>query len=200
MTVTDDAPAPLLVRLTADRIAEAGIPVSSDKYGILLISPESSTESGTGRWTLALDDDAHVHLRFSPPTAGTSDPHRIADIAAALLTGTPGTGEPAPGAPPVNVIGIKGVAGLDLRARGFRVELNTYVFDDTLELASDVSATVPGTGSREPDIVGIAYIADDGSISYERSFWQPDPSAAARTIATTVTAAIHTAHPGHDVG
>lgn len=194
MTVTDDAPVPHLARLTADRIAEAGIPVSYDKYGILLISPGPGAED----WTLAVGDEADAHLSCSPPATGVSDPHRIADIAAALLTGNPGTGEPDPAAPPVSAIGVKGVVGLDLRARGFRVELNTYVFDSTLELAADISATAPDADPRDPDTAGVAYIADDGSIGYERSFWQPDPSAAARAIAATITAALRTAHPDYD--
>lgn len=185
-----------LQRLVVDLIAEEGISVRSDGYGLTLNpgpGPWPKRQADTDYWFLSVDDDAQVRLKFAPGTDAGSDPRRIADIATALLTGVPGTGRDDSAS---SAAGLKEAAGLLLRARGFRVELNTYVDDTTLSLGSDVSATTADTPRWDPDISGAAFIADNGSIDFARPFWNPDATATARAIAATVTAAIRAAKPG----
>lgn len=212
-----EAPSADLARLTAACLEAAGYQVRHDGLSIE-ISPTPRPGSGkrapetrAARWTLTVDDAARARLHVVPRAAGTSDPHWIAGIAAALLTGAPASGEPGPAVPAARPAGIKAAAGLELRRRGFQVRLNTYTDDDCLELTADVSATAPGSGGREPDTTGTVYIADDGSMLFERSYWRdhavtewepdyrtwlPDPSAPARVIASTITAALAAAQPG----
>jgi hypothetical protein len=174
-------------------------------------SRKQARATGAALWTLTIgdgtDDGAGVHLSFDPWAGRTSDPLWIASIAAALLTGTSTPLDPRPGTFGVNVIGIKGVAGLHLRHHGFAVELNPYLDDHTLELNSDVSVTTAEYDVYEVADPGIVYISDSGTVYYERTFGQstvrlaagdraaplPVPSAVARDIAATVTAALNAA-------
>jgi hypothetical protein len=98
-------------------------------------------------------------------------------------------------------------AGLDLRRRGFTVQLCAYTDNEALELSADLLVTAPGDDPNEP---ATAYIAHDGTIQFDRSYWAdhatagraprdpgwlPDPAACAAAIAATVTAATAAAQP-----
>ena len=151
-----------------------------------------------------------MRLCFFPWAAESADGHWLADIAAALLTGTAGTGPRHPDTTCAAAIGVKGTAGMDLRHRGFGVRLNTYEDDYYYNVMSDISVTAPGAGGPEPAVKGVVYVADDGTLSWERGYWYeyavteheprfrswlPDPSAVAGAIAGMVSAAIRTAWP-----
>lgn len=189
-----------LLRLTGEMLEAAGISVAVH-CGELIISPrpqprskKQARENGAAQWTITVGDDAAVQLCFTPYAESTSDPRWVADIAAALLTSTlPDPAPPLSGPASVAVIGIKGVAGLNLRARGFRVRLNVDADDATLELTSDVAATTADSDDCDAHDAGTVWISDNGSIFYERAYWA-GPSAA-RAIADTVTAAVRAAQP-----
>jgi hypothetical protein len=214
-----------LARLTAERLAAAGITVTQDGTGPdleLELHPGPDPRPGDRpgqadavRWTLAVDDNARARLDFAPAPGGTGDPGRVAGIAAALLTGShtadgppdDGPGPATPGDGPGPVGGIMRAAGLDLRRRDFTVRLNAYTDNECLELSCDLSVTAPGDDPNEP---ATAYIAADGTIQFERSYWAgyaapewepghriwlPGPAAPARAIAGTIIAAIAAAQP-----
>jgi hypothetical protein len=216
-----------LSRLTAECLAAAGIVVTSGGPGPELeleLHPgpdpwlgEQAGEADAERWTLAVDDYARARLDYAPAQARAADPHRIAAIAAALLTGTPpADGPPGDHAPAAGADrsdddgpgdGIMRTAGLDLRRRGLAVALSAITDDEDLELSCDLRVTAPGDDPHDP---ATAWIADNGTIQFDRSYWAghaaeerrpryrtwlPDPAACAAAIADTVTAAIAAAQP-----
>jgi hypothetical protein len=216
-----------LARLTAGCLAAAGITVTSDGADSELeLHPgpdpwprEQAAEADAERWTLAVDDYARARLDYAPAQAQAADPHRIAAIAAALLTGAPPSDGPPDDAPSGDVgrpdddstggpgDGIMRTAGLDLRRRGLAVALSAHTDDEALELSCDLLVTAPGDDSGDPATV---YIADNGTLQFDRSYWAdhaaeertpayrtwlPDPAACAAAIADTVTAAIAAALP-----
>jgi len=211
----DPMPEPgALSRLTAACIRDGGIPVTEDDESLIILDPEPrpgpkekpspARAPRAGEWEITVDDHAQVTLCFYPRPGKASDPLWIADIATALLTGTP-PGEHRSGPIPSRAMGLKAAAGLDLRARGFLVQLNTYPDEEELQLASDVSAHA----GDESGNARLVYIADNGNVTFERWSWQDhvatgrrprspsrlsDPSATARTIANTIIAAVRTAH------
>lgn len=218
--VPGDPGAPLaageLLRLTSEYLAAWGIPVKPDGDQLLIApaakprSKKKARETRAARCTLTVDDDADARLYFLPWAAETADGHWLADIAAALLTGTAGTGPRHPGTSSLAAAGVKATSGLDLRDRGLTVELNTYEDDHCFHVVSDVSVTVPGLRGPEWPVRGVVYVSDDGTVYWERCYWYedavlergagprswlPDPSAVARSIAGTVTAAVRTAWP-----
>jgi hypothetical protein len=210
---TSDPEPGTLRKLTAARLADSGIAVRK-RRGDLIIQPVGKPRSmkraratGAALWTLDVDDDTSVHLSIRPWARHTSNPLWIAGIAAALLTGVSEPLEPHPAAPSARVLGIKGAAGMHLRHHGFPVELNVCADNRTLELTADVSATTADYDTDEAADPGIVFISDDGTVYYEHTFGQstarltagdpaaplPGPSAVARDIAATVTAALNAA-------
>jgi hypothetical protein len=120
-----------LLKLVGEYLAEKEIPVRLDSDQLLIVpaarprSKKKARETHAARCTLSIDDDATARLHFFPWAAETTDGHWLAGIAAALLTGTAGDGQRHPGTASPAVIGVKATAGMDLRHRGFKVELNT---------------------------------------------------------------------------
>ncbi|MGH3167586.1 MAG: hypothetical protein ACRDN0_17070, partial [Trebonia sp.] len=141
-----------LMRLTAACLTAAGVTVRHDGEQAVLNparrprSKKRARETGAAWWTLTVEDDAHVRLRVSPWAHETSDPHWLGGIAAALLTGSAvagarGSGSRCSGGSSVPMAGITAATGMELRRRGFWVQLNSYADDETLELTADVSVT-----------------------------------------------------------
>jgi hypothetical protein len=217
--VPGDPGAPLaageLMRLTRQYLTAKGIPVKPDGDQLLIApaakprSKKKARETRAARCTLTVDDDADARLYFLPWAAETADGRWLADIAAALLTGTATAGPRHPGTCPA-AAGVKATAGMDLRERGLTVELNTYEDDHYFHVVSDISVTAPGLRGLEPAVRGVVYVSDDGTVYWERCYWYedavfergagprswlPDPSAVARSIAGTVTAAVRAAWP-----
>jgi hypothetical protein len=223
--VPDGPGAPLapgeLMRLTREYLAAKGIPVRLDGDQLLVApaarprSKKKARETRAARCTLTVDDDADARLYFLPWAAETADGHWLADIAAALLTGTADTGPRQPDATCPAATGVKATAGMNLRHRGLTVELNTYEDDHYFHVVSDISVTAPGLRGTESAVRGVVYVSDDGTVYWERCYWYedavfdrelgprswlPDSSAVARAVAETVTAAVRAAWPELDAG
>lgn len=209
-----------LLKLVGEYLAEKEVPVRLDGDQLLVApaarprSKKQARETRAARCTLSIDDDATARLHFFPWAAETTDGHWLADVAAALLTGTAGTGQRHPDTASPAVTSVKATAGMDLRHRGFKVELNTYEDDYYLDVASDIAATAPGSRGMT-SARGVVYLSDNGTACWERCYWYehavtgpgpelrswlPDPSAVARAVAGTVTAAVRTAWPEPDAG
>ena len=217
-TAPDTAPFHLQ-RLTAARLADAGIPVShaaTDSGPVLAVrfpAPPSRgrrarKKRGT-RCTVTVDDAANAELNLHPWPGGAADPYWLADIAAALLTGEPGHGHRHPGTQLRNLT-LKGTAGMDLRQRGFDVTLNVYEDEHYYEVAADISAAVTATADEARQDAGTVFIGDDGILCWKRDRWRQhetgqepsltwpaDSADVASAVAGAVAAAIRAARPAH---
>lgn len=209
-----------LTRLTGECLKAGGIRIRRDGDQLLVAptarprSKRKARETRAAQCALFIDDEtATARLDFLPWAAETADGGWLADVASALLTGMTGTGPRRPDVNHLAGMGVKGVAGTDLRRRGFLVELNTYEDPDYFEVMSEIAVTVPGRPG--PAAGGVVYIADDGIISWEHCYSYrhivtgdgpgagselADPPAMARAIAGTVAAAVRAAWPELDAG
>jgi hypothetical protein len=186
-----------LARLTAASLTAAGLqvvmPDTADPDGFLRLS---ITCHGA-QCALMVTDDA-AELWWTPHAGEAADPHRTADLAAALLSGEAGVRHP-------DTVGgrditFKGIVGMDLRAAGFTVDLNTYPDDYYYDVIAEIAANNPRTADS-----GTVYVTDDGGLTWHRDYWEehaetlwkphfstwlPDPPAVARAIAGTVSRAL----------
>jgi hypothetical protein len=185
-----------LARLTAARLATAGLKVAGpdpdDPAGgrLFIWCPE-------GPYSLTVNDDAHAELQ-----SDHDDPHHAADTAAALLSPDPSDAR-HPDAISDGGITFKGIAGMDLKAKGFTVTLNVYTDDFYYDVSGDIAVTNPSADA------GTVYITDEGGLTWFRDYWDkhadteqepqfrtwlPDPPAVARDIADAVSRALSTRH------
>ena len=197
-TATDTTSKPgELARLTAARLTEAGLTVTG---------PDPDDADGRrffiscpgGPYSLTVSDDAQAELQ-----GDADDPHHAADIAAALLSPGPGAAARPAAAAREQSLTFKGIAGIDLKAKGFNVTLDIYTDNDYFEVSADIIVTSHG---GEP---GTVHINDDGGLTWQRDLWPehadtegqgaqrfrwrfPDPAAVARDIAGTITRALPT--------
>src|SRR6266852_4875152 len=82
------APEGGLARLTAASLTAAGLQVA-DAGECRLVIARRAVEC-----ELMVSDSADAELFWTPVAAEAADPHRVADLAAALLSGQPGTRHP----------------------------------------------------------------------------------------------------------
>lgn len=152
-----------LIRLVADGLSACGYEVGLPalEYDI----PALSIKGPGKRCQLCVYDCGHAELTYVPWASDEADPKQVADMATALLTGSGGhypyigKGYSHPG------ITFKGIVGLELKARGFDVELEVYEDDEYY----DVLVGIVVTGPTAPDD-GLVRICDDGSIVWERDY------------------------------
>src|SRR6266567_1049965 len=87
-----------------------------------------------------------VEWECAPQAGGEMDPKQIADIAATLLTGQAqayprlGTGYGH------GSVTFKGIVGLELKARGFHVDLEVYQDEDYFDARAEIVVTSTGSG------------------------------------------------------
>jgi hypothetical protein len=186
-----------LASLTAASLAAAGlqvtVPDAADPDGLCRLM----TRCHGAECALMVSDDADAELWWTPVAAEAADPHRTADLAAALLSGEAGARHYD--ANDRNIT-FKGIVGMDLRAGGFTVDLNTYPDDYRYDVIAEIAATNPRTADS-----GTVYVTDDGGLTWHRDYWEehaenewgpqfrtwlPDPPAVARAIAGTVSRAL----------
>ena len=189
-----------LARLTAAHLASAGLKVAG---------PDPDDPAGCrlfiwcpgGPCSLVIDDDARAELQ-----SDHDDPHHAADVAAALLSPAPSSAR-HPDAIIDRGITFKGIAGMDLKAKGLDVALSVYTDDYYYDVSGDIVVTNP-RADADAD-AGTVYITDDGGLTWLRDLWPdhastewkpqyrtwlPDPPAAARDIADTITRALSIRH------
>lgn len=188
-----------LARLTAAILADAGFRVTTPDPGdaggrrLFIWSP-------TGPYSLTVDDDASAELE-----GDHDDPHHAADVAAALLSPAPSAAR-HPDAIANAGITFKGIAGMDLKAKGFNVALDVHIDDYYYDVSGDIIVTGPDADTDAD--AGIVYVDDAGGLTWCRDYWPahagtgerepqfrlPDPSAVARDIADDVSRALRTGH------
>src|SRR5260370_1272804 len=130
---------------------------------------------------------------------------RRGDLGAMLLTGSAGAyprqgkGYEHPG------ITLKGIVGLELKARGFDVDLEIYEAEDYFDVQAGIVVTNPGT---DEDVK--VHVTDDGGVTWVRDYWaeaatitwEPeyygwiaDPARIASAVVETITQAMSQACP-----
>ncbi len=186
-----------LMRLVADGLMVNGFNVRlPDREGRC-----SVTISSLGaRCKLSVSDFGYVEWGCSPWASDEADPKRIADLATTLLTGQggdyprQGSGYERPG------ITLKGIVGLEVRARGLKVDLEVYEYADFYDAVAEIVVT--NSGAEE---LAWVRVTDDGAVTWQRDYWpeaaaitwEPeysgeitDPGKVADSIVDTITRAI----------
>jgi hypothetical protein len=173
-------------------------------HGFDVRPPEDEGDRGLvigcpgGRCSVSVGDWGDVEWQWCP--AGLADPGRIADVAAALLTGrTPGQARPANGHA-LDCVTVKGLVGLELRARGFDVGLAVYEDEEHFDVRAEIVVTSPGSGDGAR-----VHVTDEGSVTWTRDQWAEattvvrspgrcqwitDPAKLAGAVVTTIARAL----------
>ena len=127
-----------LLRLVADRLADAGLDVRPPAEG----DGRLDIAWPGARCTLAVGDGGSAEWEYCPWSPADADPDLTADLATALLTGRSGP-QPrvGPGHQFENVT-FKGIVGLELKARGLEVELAVYCDETAFDTFAEIIATV----------------------------------------------------------
>jgi len=183
-----------LLRLTLDRLRAAGVPVSQPPDALDL----AVIEADGARWLFGVCDNGEAELIYRPAEPG--DPRWLADLATVLLTGRPVLAERDPLPARRGELSTKSAVGVDLRHRGFDVELEVHTDDLFFEVSAEVVATDPD--SPDEAVVGVG---DRGFLTLRRDFgerhavddpanpgylWLPDLPPVADDIAELVTTVV----------
>jgi len=152
------------------------------------------------RCALSVSDWGYVEWECSPWASDEADPKQIADLATTLLTGRGGDyprrgkGYERPG------LTLKGIVGLELKARGLDVDLEVYEDEHYFDAQAEIVVTNPGTGGDAK-----VRVTDDGSVTWARDYWaeaatiiwEPeycgwiaDPAEVAGAVVETITRAM----------
>jgi hypothetical protein len=191
-----------LMRLVADGLTASGFDVRPPEY-------EGGCRLSIGcqgaRCTVSVTDWADIEWDWCPWIGGEADPKQLADVATVLLTGRTedfprrGNGYGHDG------ITLKGIVGLELKARGFDVDLTVYEDKDYFDARAEIVVTSPGSGDD-----ATVYVTDDGSLTWTRDYWaeaativwEPDfcgwiadPEKVAGAVVATITGAMSQAAP-----
>jgi hypothetical protein len=117
---------------------------------------------------LYVEDTGDIQWEYPVPDNGSPDPKRVADIATALLTGEARPHEWTGRGEAVNGITFKGIVGLELKARGFNVELEVLRDDNFFDATTEIVITGAWAGGESQVIVN-----DDGAVTWINDYW-PD--------------------------
>jgi hypothetical protein len=191
-----------LLSLVANGLAESGFQVRPpERPGScrLVIACRGA------RCTLAVDDWGDAEWAYCPGSGDGADAKELADVATALLTGR------ADDFPCVGRgygherITLKGVVGLELRARGLDVGLVVCRDEDFFDAHAEIVAASPGS-----DEGAKVFITDQGCLTWIRDYWDEcgtaafetdsswgitDPAGVAAAVVETVTRAMSYLRP-----
>jgi len=195
-----------LLRLVADGLADSGLQVrlpERDGSCRLVIACAGA------RCTLAVDDWGDAEWGYCPGPGDGADAKQLADVATALLTVRAddlpflGRGYGHEG------ITLKGVVGLELKARGLDVGLVVYRDEDFFDAHAEIVAASPGSaeGAR-------VFVTDQGCLTWIRDYWDEcgtpafetdssggiaDQAGVAAAVVQTITRAMSYLRPGFPV-
>jgi hypothetical protein len=187
-----------LMCLVADRLTASGIDVSRPtcEEGLRLTIGYEGV-----RCTLSISDNGYVEWECCPQGGGQADPKQIADLAATLLNGRAEDFPRQDQGYEQRGITLKGIVGLELKARGLDVDLEVYRDKHYFDAEAEIVITSPGTGDDGAKV----YVTDEGSVTWARDYWaeaatiiwEPeycgwiaDPENVADAIAETITCAM----------
>lgn len=149
------------------------------------------------RCTVAVTDWADVEWEWCPWASGEAEPKQVADLATVLLTGRVQDYPRRETGHGRETITFKGIVGLELRARGFDVDLEVCRDEDCFDASAEIVVTSPDTGDE-----ATVHVSDDGNVTWTRDYWaeaatviwEPefrgwiaDPAKLAGTVVATIT-------------
>lgn len=201
--MSQTSPDTILLRLVADGLADSGLNVRPpERDG----SCRLAIACAGARCTLAVNDWEDAEWEYCPSSGDNADPKQLADAATALLTGRAddfprlGRGYEHEG------ITLKGIIGLELKARGLDVDLNVCQDKDYFDAHAEILVTSPGSEENAK-----VCVTDDGCLTWMRDYWNEaatilpepdvcgwitDPAVVAEAVAETVTRAMSYLRPG----
>jgi hypothetical protein len=183
-----------LLRLVADGLAAAGLqirPPGREDSRLLIACTWA-------RCTLSVSDRGLVAWECYPLAGRQAAPKQVADLATVLLTGRAGDFRRRDGGHGTPGLTLKGVVGLELKARGLDVELEVHEDREHFEARSLIVATNPAA-----TFPATVQVCDDGSVTWSCDYWDdpatavwnpegrvsvPGPAEVAAAVVATVTA------------
>jgi hypothetical protein len=193
-----------LLRLVADGLAGNGLQVCPPERDGSCRLVSACTEA---RCTLVVNDWGDAEWDYCPGSGDDPDAKQLADVATALLSGRAddfprlGHGYGHGG------ITLKGIVGLERKARGLDVDLAVYPDEDYFDAHAVIVVTSPG--SEEGAKV---FVTDEGCLTRIRAFWDgtsasvsepglcgqiTDPVAIAVPVVESVMRAMSYLRPGY---
>jgi hypothetical protein len=142
---------------------------------------------------LLVDDNGDVEWNYPAPEDGNPDPKRVADVVTMLLVSETSPSERMARRHRSPSLTFKGIVGLELRERGFNVELAVYRDDAYLNVLAEIVVSAPDGGTESE-----VSVADDGAITWRNDYWHEcvvagrlsGREAIARDIVDTVSRAV----------
>jgi hypothetical protein len=191
-----------LMRLVADGLVAKG-------FDVRLPEPGDGRRLTIGcqgaRCALSVTDWGYAEWEYCPQANAEPDPEQIADVAFTLLTDHAGNHPRRGEGYERERITLKGIVGLELKARGLDVDLEVCEDRHYFDARAEIVVTSPRTGQNAKARVG-----DDGSLAWERDYWaeaatvtwEPeyrgraaDPAKVASAIVETITRAMSRIRP-----
>jgi hypothetical protein len=177
------------------------------RRGLSVLYPEREearhltlTSDAGMRSALCVMDNGTVRWEWPGPEDRAPDPRQVTGVVTGLLTGHSPDYQDAGPAYSGEDLTLKGIVGLELRARGLDVALEVYADDEFLDVDARIAVTSPPAGTDAQ-----VRVSDDGSIRWDRCYgvseyavvtWEPEYSvslrceAIARDVAGKVTQAM----------
>ena len=129
------SPDTVLLCLVAEGLTDSGLKVHPpERHG----SCRLAIACAGARCTLTINDWGDAEWEYCPCSGDNADPKQLADVTTALLTGRAddfprlGRGYAHEG------ITLKGIVGLELKARGFDVDLEVYEDKDYFDARAEI--------------------------------------------------------------
>jgi hypothetical protein len=186
-----------LLRLVADGLTDSGLDVRlPERDG----SCRLAIACGGARCTLAVNDWGDAEWDYCPGSGDHADPKQLADLATTLLTGRVGAFPRRGRGYDHEGITLKGVVGLELKARGLDVDLAVYSDEDYFDTCAEVVVTSPGSEDGAK-----VFVTDNGDLTWMREYCDEvatsvteptscrsvtDPASIADAVVKTVTRAM----------
>jgi hypothetical protein len=184
-----------LVRLVFDGLIASGLearPLRGDGSRLVITWPHA-------RCLLTVSDCGLAEWGCCPLPGCPPDPGQVADLATALLTGRAGVFPRLGSGYGMPDLTLKGVVGLELKARGLDVELEVYEDRAHFDARSSIVATRPAAAAP-----ATVQVSDDGSVTWTCDYWDdpatpawnqgsvpvPGPAEVAAAVVATMTAAL----------
>jgi hypothetical protein len=160
--VSQTSPDTVLLRLVADGLTDRGLNIRPPE---LDGSCRLAIACAGARCTLAVNDWGDAEWEYYPRSGHNADPKQLADLATALLTGR-ADDFPRLGREYAHEdITLKGIVGLELKARGLDVDLNVYQDEDYFDAHAEIQVTSPGSQDAK------VFVSDNGCLTWMRDYW-----------------------------
>jgi hypothetical protein len=126
--------------------------------------------SGTGtRSALSVMDSGVTQWECPGPEDREPDSRQITDMVTGLLTGHSPDHEDPGQAYSGEDLTLKGIVGIELRARGLHVELDVYADNEFLDVDAQIVVTSPPAGTDAQ-----IRVSDDGAVRWNRRYTSPE--------------------------